>query len=43
VSFGDGKPYSVLAFTVARGRIVEINILADPARLAGLDLRVLVR
>jgi RNA polymerase sigma factor (sigma-70 family) len=32
---------SVMAFTVKDGVIVEIDILADPARLAQLDLRVL--
>jgi RNA polymerase sigma-70 factor (ECF subfamily) len=28
----------VLGFTVAQGRIVEMNILSDPARLRRLDL-----
>jgi RNA polymerase sigma factor (sigma-70 family) len=32
-----GRPFSVLGFTVARGRIVELDILADPARLRRLD------
>jgi len=32
----DGQPTSLAAFTVRGGRIVEINILADPARLVGL-------
>jgi RNA polymerase sigma-70 factor, ECF subfamily len=32
------KPYAVMGFTVRRGRIVEIDILADPARLRQLDL-----
>ncbi|MET9961075.1 sigma-70 family RNA polymerase sigma factor [Streptomyces sp. NPDC006326] len=36
-----GKPLSVLAFTVGGGRIVAIDILADPARLASLDVTVL--
>jgi hypothetical protein len=36
-----GRPFAVLAFTVARGRIVEIDVIADPTRLAGLDLAVL--
>ncbi|MFJ6786832.1 RNA polymerase sigma factor SigJ [Streptomyces angustmyceticus] len=36
-----GRPFSVMGFTVAHGRIVEINILADPARLRGLDLTLL--
>ena len=34
----DGRPFSVLGLTVAGGRIVEIDILADPERLARLDL-----
>jgi RNA polymerase sigma-70 factor, ECF subfamily len=41
VSLRDGQPFSVAAVTVRDGRIVEIDILADPARLAGLDLTVL--
>jgi RNA polymerase sigma factor (sigma-70 family) len=34
----DGRPFAVLAFTVARGRILEIDVLADSDRLATLDL-----
>jgi RNA polymerase sigma-70 factor (ECF subfamily) len=34
----DGRPLSVLAFTVARGKIVEIDILTDPDRLHRLNL-----
>ncbi|MER8156487.1 RNA polymerase sigma factor SigJ [Streptomyces sp. NPDC094472] len=41
VSSRDGRPFSVLAFTVTDGRIVAIDILADPERLSGLDLTVL--
>jgi RNA polymerase sigma factor (sigma-70 family) len=33
--------FAVMAFTVADGRIVEINVLTDPARLATIDLSVL--
>jgi RNA polymerase sigma-70 factor, ECF subfamily len=33
-----GKPYSVMAFSVMRGRIVAIDILVDPERLDELDL-----
>jgi RNA polymerase sigma-70 factor, ECF subfamily len=33
-----GQPFSVMGFTVKGGRIAEIDILADPARLAQLDL-----
>ncbi|NKQ58303.1 sigma-70 family RNA polymerase sigma factor [Amycolatopsis sp. K13G38] len=40
VAFQDGKPVSVLGFTVAGGRIVEIDIIADPDRLDRLDLVV---
>src|SRR5690349_11197595 len=34
----DGRPYAVLAFTVRHGRIASIEVLADPERLARLDL-----
>ena len=34
----DGRVFSVLGFTVADGRVAEIDILADPERLARLDL-----
>ena len=37
----DGQPFSVMGFTVRRGKIVEIDILADLARLRQLDLTVL--
>lgn len=33
-----GDPLAVMGFTVARSRIVEIDILADPERLGRLDL-----
>jgi RNA polymerase sigma factor (sigma-70 family) len=36
-----GRPFSVLGFTIAGGRIVEIDALSDPARLERLDLTVL--
>ena len=36
-----GRPFAVLGFTVAGGRIAEIDILADPERLRELDLTVL--
>ncbi|MFG2400411.1 RNA polymerase sigma factor SigJ [Streptomyces lydicus] len=41
VTTQDGQPFSVMGFTVAHGRIVEINILADPARLRRVDLTML--
>jgi RNA polymerase sigma factor (sigma-70 family) len=34
----DGKLFAVIGFTIARGRIVEMDILADPERLERLDL-----
>jgi hypothetical protein len=36
-----GRPFSVMGFTVREGKIVEIDVLADPARLEQLDLAVL--
>jgi RNA polymerase sigma-70 factor (ECF subfamily) len=33
-----GRLFSVMGFTVADGRIVAIDVLADPERLAALDL-----
>jgi RNA polymerase sigma factor (sigma-70 family) len=41
VSTRNGQPFSVGAFTIKGGRIVEIDILADPARLRQLDLTIL--
>jgi len=37
----DGRPLSVMGFTVAGGKIVAIDSLADPERLSQLDLAVL--
>ncbi len=37
----EGKPFSVAAVTVRGGRIVELDFLADPERVAALDLTVL--
>jgi RNA polymerase sigma-70 factor (ECF subfamily) len=34
----DGRPVSVFSPVIRDGRIVEINIVADPERLAGIDL-----
>jgi RNA polymerase sigma factor (sigma-70 family) len=36
----DGSPFAVLALTVRGGRIVAIDVLADPDRLGQLDLTV---
>jgi RNA polymerase sigma-70 factor (ECF subfamily) len=38
LSTSDGRPVSLLAFTISGGRIVEIDIVADPDRLAALVL-----
>ena len=40
VSLRDGRPFSVAAMTISSGKIVEVDILADPERLATLDLTV---
>src|SRR5688500_1829252 len=37
----DGRVFSVMGFTIADGKIVEIDILADPERLSQLDLSAL--
>jgi RNA polymerase sigma factor (sigma-70 family) len=37
----DGQPFSVMAFTIRQGKIVEIDILADPEHLDQLDLALL--
>jgi RNA polymerase sigma factor (sigma-70 family) len=37
----DGRLFSVVAFTIAAGKIVEMDILADPERLSRLDLSAL--
>ncbi|AJT69291.1 hypothetical protein T261_7694 [Streptomyces lydicus] len=41
VAVSQGRPMSVAAFTVARGKVVALDILTDPERLARLDLTVL--
>jgi RNA polymerase sigma-70 factor (ECF subfamily) len=33
-----GRPFSIMAFTVAGDRIVALDVLADPERLARLEL-----
>jgi len=35
-----GRPFSVMGFTIRDGKIVEVDILADPARLSRLDVSV---
>ena len=34
----DGRPFSLMGFTIKRGKIVEIDVLTDPARLRQLEL-----
>ena len=41
VTFRDGQPASVGAFTVRNGKIVELDFLADPERLRLIDLTFL--
>jgi RNA polymerase sigma-70 factor (ECF subfamily) len=36
-----GRPYAVMGFTVAQGRIVEIDAIADPARVEAIAASVL--
>ncbi|WP_244303854.1 sigma-70 family RNA polymerase sigma factor [Streptomyces lydicus] len=43
VVVAQGRPLSVMAFTVTDGQAVAIDVLADPARLHRLDLAVLDR
>lgn len=37
----DGRPFSVVGLTIADGRIVRMDILADPERIGRLDLPAL--
>jgi hypothetical protein len=39
----DDRLFAVIGFTIANGRIAEMNILADPDRLRGLDLSAIER
>jgi RNA polymerase sigma-70 factor (ECF subfamily) len=41
VSTRDGEPFSIGGIIVRGGRIVEIDILADPERIRRLDLTIL--
>lgn len=38
VAFAGDRPFAVVAFTFGKDRIVELDILADPERLARLDM-----
>ncbi len=39
LSWQDGRLFAVLGFTVAHGKIAEIEVLADPERLQRLPVR----
>jgi RNA polymerase sigma factor (sigma-70 family) len=41
VALRDGRAFSVGAFTVRNAKVIEIDFLADPERLAQLDLQLL--
>jgi RNA polymerase sigma factor (sigma-70 family) len=41
VTFLHGQPFSIAAVTIKNGKIVEIDFLTDPERIAQLDLTVL--
>jgi RNA polymerase sigma-70 factor (ECF subfamily) len=41
VTAPEGRPVAVMGFTVSGGRIVRLDLLADPERLARLDLAFL--
>jgi len=41
VTFLHGEPFSIAAVTIRNGKIVELDFLADPERIAQLDLTVL--
>jgi RNA polymerase sigma-70 factor, ECF subfamily len=37
----DGKPRVVFDFTIAAGKVVEIDLLSDPERVRGLAVTIL--
>jgi RNA polymerase sigma factor (sigma-70 family) len=41
VTLREGKPFSIVGFTIRNGRIAEMDVLADPERLERLDLTIL--
>jgi RNA polymerase sigma factor (sigma-70 family) len=41
VAIKQGRPFSVMAFTITNGKIVGIDTLTDPERLRDLDLTIL--
>ncbi|MGW6554087.1 hypothetical protein ACWGBV_27925 [Streptomyces sp. NPDC055051] len=38
LSVVDGRPTALMAFTVVGDRIVQLHVLADPERIAALDI-----
>jgi RNA polymerase sigma factor (sigma-70 family) len=38
VAAAGGRPFAVVGFTVRRGKVVEIDVFADPARLRQVDM-----
>ncbi|MFB6717593.1 MULTISPECIES: sigma-70 family RNA polymerase sigma factor [unclassified Streptomyces] len=41
ISTREDRRFSVMVFTIARGKVVEMSAISDPAHLPGLDLVVL--
>jgi RNA polymerase sigma factor (sigma-70 family) len=41
INAADGRPVAIMSFAIAGGKIVAIDILADPERLGHLDLTML--
>jgi RNA polymerase sigma factor (sigma-70 family) len=41
VAFRDGQPFAIMGIIVRGGRIAEMDVVADPERLAGIDLTLL--
>jgi RNA polymerase sigma-70 factor (ECF subfamily) len=41
VATRNGRPFSIGAFTIKNGKIVELDILVDPDRIAQLKLDML--
>jgi len=41
LSLDNGRPFSLMAFTVVNGRIIAMDVLADRERLAALDVEAL--
>ena len=41
VALRDGKPFAIAAVAQQNGRITRMDLLLDPARLAGIDLSAL--